>query len=33
VRLSVAKGGADFRVTARLRADDGSLVIYAIEDE
>jgi hypothetical protein len=33
VRLSVAKGGADFRVTARLRADDGSLVVYAIEDE
>jgi hypothetical protein len=33
VRLSVAKGGADFRVTARLRADDGSQVVYSIEDE
>jgi hypothetical protein len=33
VRLSVAKGGADFRVTARLRDDDGSQVVYAIDDE
>jgi hypothetical protein len=33
VRLSLAKGGANFRVTARLRADDGSQVVYAIEDE
>jgi hypothetical protein len=33
VRLSVAKDGADFRVTARLRADDGSHVVYAIDDE
>jgi hypothetical protein len=33
VRLSLAKGGAAFRVTARLRADDGSRVVYAIEEE
>jgi hypothetical protein len=33
VRLQLAKGGARFRATARLRADDGSQVVYAVAGE
>ncbi|HXY32974.1 MAG TPA: hypothetical protein VEI07_02040 [Planctomycetaceae bacterium] len=33
VRLRLAKGSAKFRVTARLRADDGRRVVYAVEEE
>jgi hypothetical protein len=33
VRLTLAKGGAEFRVTARLRADNGGFVVYAVEEE
>jgi hypothetical protein len=33
VRLTLTKGRAEFRVTARLRTDDGSQVVYAVDDE
>jgi hypothetical protein len=33
VRLALAKGGAEFRVTARLRSDNGGQVVYAVEEE
>jgi hypothetical protein len=32
VRLELAKGGGRFRATARLRTDDGSQVVYALEE-
>jgi ribosomal protein L29 len=32
VRLRLAKEGAELRVTARLRADDGERVVYAVEE-
>ena len=32
VRLRIAKDGAELRVTARLRADDGQRVVYAVEE-
>lgn len=33
VRLKLKKEGADFRVTARLRADTGRRVVYAVEGD
>ncbi len=33
VRLTLVKGGAEFRVIARLRTDDGSQVVYAVEED
>jgi hypothetical protein len=32
VRLRLAKDGAELSVTARLRADDGDRVLYAVEE-
>jgi len=32
VRLQLAKGGAELRVMARLRADDGERLVYAVEE-
>jgi hypothetical protein len=32
VHLRIAKDGAELRVTARLRADDGDRVVYAVEE-
>jgi hypothetical protein len=32
VRLRLSKDGAELRVTARLRADDGDRVVYAVEE-
>jgi hypothetical protein len=32
VRLRLAKDGAQLRVTARLRTDDGKRVVYAVEE-
>ncbi len=32
VRLRIAKDGVELRVTARLRADEGEQVVYAVEE-